>query len=484
MCPWMAEVASALVPVLGTLAIDLVILVALLCLGGLTAAVALREPDPLGVLALALPLGIGGYTWLLFLLSLAGVDLTRMSLIAVYLGSLVGLGVTGRMIGRPRWKIGFWKPAACKLPGSLESRLVSAAWLVLLAVLASAMVISVGRAHSRWDEIVNWVVKGYGIALEGTVEAAARWGSFGRAYPLNVHLINTIFKLADGDLLPGSKLAFPLFLLSLVLGCIWFWRKLRVPWLQAILAGIMLASIPVVFLHATLAYANLTYTTYLVLGTLVGLLQISSDDRGLGLLQGSLFGMAAWTRAEGVGFVVALGLILVVVRGLARRPVLDGLIWVLPVLVMVSPWWLFSAQDVAGSHLGSAVEIFLDDWSIGDFHSEEFVALPVTLGQRMLTPAIWGMYLFALLSISAIGLLRTGRRPPPEVLGAAAAAIVISLIVIAMFYIRSYSKGGYPGFLERAFDRAFFPGAVMLWVTAVALLGGSRSDPHAEGDDG
>jgi len=52
--------------------------------------------------------------------------------------------------------------------------------------------------------------------------------------------------------------------------------------------------------------------------------------------------------------------------------------------------------------------------------------------------------------------------------------LMMAMLVVAIFYVRSYSKSGYAGFLERAFDRAFFPAAVMLWVAAIGTLGMAR----------
>lgn len=81
-----------------------------------------------------------------------------------------------------------------------------------------ALLTSLTRAYSTYDGIANWTLKGYGMALERSIFAGAKWGGHVLSYPQNLPLTIAMFRLADGDILPGSKLLFPLFAFSLFLG--------------------------------------------------------------------------------------------------------------------------------------------------------------------------------------------------------------------------------------------------------------------------
>ena len=53
-------------------------------------------------------------------------------------------------------------------------------------------------------------------------------------------------------------------LISLLVGTFRFWKREDVPTDLALAGSLVLMSVPVIFFHGTIGYANLAYTTYLV----------------------------------------------------------------------------------------------------------------------------------------------------------------------------------------------------------------------------
>ncbi len=255
--------------------------------------------------SLSFPIGAGTLTLILFLTSWLGVPYTKTSLIGIYIGFCVVLSCGAILVRSKSGQDKAQTDAASSPEASLGLRRLFYA-IVFLCFLVIAY-LSVARSYSTWDAIGIWGIKGYGIAKEGTIFAGERWGSHGLTYPLNIPLQISIFRLLDGDVLPGSKLIFPVYFISLVLGAYRFWRR-YVEWKFAAMGALLLASLPIVFEHGTIGYANLPFTTYLVLGLLHVLEGISGGDARGQIIGGLLLGLATWTRPEGVFLVIfALG---------------------------------------------------------------------------------------------------------------------------------------------------------------------------------
>ena len=190
--------------------IDLVLVLAVWTLGCNLAALFV---NPLGwkeAASLGVPLGFGILTLSVFLLSWAGFRLiTWTYVIAWFL--LMGVSwLALRLVTRGAERV----PLREIVTGIVSTKASVSPSLVLLVLVigflaAQALVISVSRGYSLFDAIANWALKGYAIAMEGTIWAGARWGGHGLAYPQNLHLAIAMFRLFDGDTLPGSKLPRP-----------------------------------------------------------------------------------------------------------------------------------------------------------------------------------------------------------------------------------------------------------------------------------
>lgn len=270
-----------------------------LCLGLAVLGVArlrklLVRVGTLDVLALGFPLGARVLTWSLFLLSWVGAGLTP-PLVGLVWGLLLALALVSRplTVGHPRSSQridGVNRSLAGLTPTQLAGSL-----LVLIGLAVFAAWLGVNGSCCAWDDMAIWAVKGYGIAREGSIWAAGRWGDHGLAYPVNIPLLIAVFRLV-GDTPSASKLTFPLFYLSLAVGCLRFWLQRGVGSRLALLGTLGLASTPLLFEHATLGYANLPYTVYLVLGCAEAVQGPVAQDARRQALSGLLLAMPAWTR--------------------------------------------------------------------------------------------------------------------------------------------------------------------------------------------
>jgi hypothetical protein len=316
---------------------DILILGGLFLIGTLTLRVILRRVDWLAAIGLSFGLGAGLFTWFLFILSWAGVALNKGTILGSYAVILIALALLAwRFPVRPVEQF----PTG-KSEGKIALYTTRGLWIVILFVIAAVTFLAVGLSYFGWDDIARWAVKGYGIAFQGTVLAAKDWGGVGLSYPLNIPILISIFRILEGDLLPGSKLIYPVFYASLLAVCYRFWVLQGLRKWAASLGVLLLASTPIFFTHASMGYANLPFTYFLVSGLLWSIEGMREGKTGKILLGGIFFGITIFTRPEGL----VMFLVSVAALGIARLLTASGrmkiLPLLLPVVILVGPWYIF-----------------------------------------------------------------------------------------------------------------------------------------------
>jgi hypothetical protein len=481
----------------GVMAKDLAILLGFLILGVLVLLAIVPDWMPLELMAMAIPVGAGCFTWVLFLVSWAGIHLQVASTLVVYGLLLLSVGlVVVRAVPRGKGPAG-WLGDMAGRPGATDVLLLGAG----VGIAALAVALSIATSYRLYDPAQIWSVKGYGIGFEGSIMAGADWGVHGLAYPLNIPLQVAVFFMIDGDALPGSKFLYPLYGLALCVSVYAFLRRQRVNQPVAGLGSLFLGSVPIVFFHASSGFANLPFTFYLVSGILWAVDGVHSGSIRDQALAGLLLGLAAWTRPEGILYsVAALAVIMVFARmTYPRRAAWAAL--VAPVIMIAGAWFAFSLAGATlhGSNLQQAVTVYSSDTLAGQIDLSglwtivKVFTYSMFVPYRAMFPAISATYWGALFPVVLVLMIWGANRfvwrlnPKGSVLYALLA--VVGAINVAVFYIRSYSKSNFPAFIERAFPRAFLPTAVLMTVIALWGLGlrlqerrheGSQSDISAD----
>jgi hypothetical protein len=449
---------------LGSLIIDLFVLGALFAFGGALTIVITNKFDWMEMLIFSLPLGGGIYTWVLFLASWAGLPI-RVPLLIVTYALLMAVTL---VILRTRAETSDLElppfPTRIFDKGNLKSTI---AIMAIVFVFLISVGISVGRAYSTYDGIANWALKGYAFAEFETIFAGENWGGHGIAYPQNLPLLIATFKVFSGDMLPGSKFLFPLFTLSLVLGCVSYLRGQNVSVKNATLGGLILYSIPHVFLHSTIGFANLPFTTYLVLGTLWSITGLRNSRQSTLMLGGCMFALAAWTRPEGIGFSLALVTVLIIAHWIRGVRSWHFLPWLLPVLIIPGIWLVFGAGPLNDGIAGHAFRVFTQVIGQGKFTLDNLATIITFAGQRQITPRFWGLLIPAL---GAILMLTWRRSRLTERLDLALAVFMAAAVPIGLVFVSSFRSPDLMTLLDINWDRWLFPFAALATVFTFSLL--------------
>jgi hypothetical protein len=455
---------------ISALLLDLLSLALLAALGVLAIRFLAPKANRFETAAVGLPIGIGLLTYVVFLSSWAGVEIRLETLTGIYVGLAIlliaGLRLQSAVRPRPLEETTSAEPPT-------GSRLAdSAVWVILGVAALASVAISVGRSHTPFDASAIWAAKGYGIAKVGTIFAGRDWGAHGLGYPLNIPILISFFQLVDGDLIPGSKLVFPLFYLSMLLGAVGFWRRLRLGNLWVMIGSLLLATVPEVFRHATYGYVNIPASAYLTLGTMWGILGMARESKGYSLVGGLLLGFASWTRVEGSLYALV---IVAAIAGawLMTRPGRLHVVWlVAPVAVLGGTWLFFGqANGLSNDMAGGAIPAAIRGWSRGDLHLHSIRLIFGYTRRELLETHTWGLLFPLAMAALILYARRLVDRRVPEILALGLATLGASLATASLFYVGSYIRSDLVAWMTRGFPRAFFPAAILLGILVFALAG-------------
>ncbi len=451
---------------------DLAILTGLSAIGLGVARLLIGRVSRATRLAIAFPLGGGLFTYLLFLLSWAGLPLTPASVLTVF---LMTLGVLEHLRTRVARRQGSSRPDVSEENSVFRSPLPNAILVGALGlVILFECIVSVGQAYAAWDAAAMWGIKGYGIALEGSIFAARSWGAHALAYPLNIHLLIALFKVLSGDMLPGSKLIFPLFLVSTMLGCYGFWTRRGVPKEWATGGCLLLASVPVLFTHATNGYANLPTACYLVLAALIGAEAIASGSRGGQVIAGLLLGLACWTIVEGIFFAVVVLGSLLFARYLSRNGEIHWLHICLPVAALGGIWLIFYLRfGASGSQAMGAADAMFASFRRGELDLYAFRMILGYLRRYLFDPGTWGFLFSGGLIMAVFGFRKLSLVRDTELISGYVVVLSTGILSALLFYLRYFVSEDFYAYLIRGFPRESFQTAI-IFAALVVWASGSQ----------
>lgn len=350
------------------------------------------------------------------------------------------------------------------------------AWsLIFLLFALVATILSVGKGYHASDAIVLWGAKGYGIASRGLISGASTWGTSTTQYPLHVPILIAAFKVLFGEMLPASKLIFPLYYFAL-LGMIYAYLKNRIPGLIAGLTTSTLASTPLLFRHAQIAYANLPFTFYFLSAVLISLQAINDTSEtsrtNRFFLGGVFFVFSAWTRPEGILITIITLLLIILLAAPQIRPIFRKTVgpWTAaPVAIFSVLWFVVSGQiytkPVQNTGLFSNA---LSHILAGDLHLGEAGYILEYLARELVSPTTWGVVGTGLLLFALAGILSrgTGFFSPGVLSG-----LLFFVVMICIYYLTSFDgTHDISWWVSTGLNRMVMPGVALLWVGSAESL--------------
>ena len=454
---------------IGAAVIDVAVVLAICTFGALISFLVINNPSRLELFSLSFPLGAGALTWIFFILGWIGIPFRLEIVFFVWFISISIITVLVRRSQiRGHAKISLGKISNIRYVTGLEKALFA----ILVIIFCASIFISIGRSYSAYDAVAMWAPKGYGIALEESLWGAS-WGNHGFSYPLNMHFLIGLFKLASGDILPGSKIIFPLFFISLIAGIVAFLTKRGVDPRITALSALILATVPTIFQHSTIGYANLPMGVYLVLGVLWGIEGIYRENTSSQVLGGLLLGFTAWTIVEGGLFVFVAVSAIVCAKIISRRGRIYFIYWLLPIIVIGGSWVIFyKLYAASGSSAMGAVRLLFDSILQGQW---DFPALRLIFGyarRNIFDPHTWGFIYPLGIFITLLGWKHLLPKKNHYVFSIFLVMISTGLLALGLIYLRSFVIPGLYDLLKRGFPRSFISPSLFFFLVFV-LIGGN-----------
>src|SRR3990172_516610 len=450
-----------------SLGLDLGIVFAVCALGALAAWALLPAASRLELFGLAFPLGGGLLTFTAFLASWAGVPLNLASVGMLWLLLLASAAVARRSRGLGETEA-HYAPRMAEAGGGGQNHRNGREWpvpgslaiFVLMSLLAA--VIAIGRAHSSYDAAAMWIVKGYGIAQEGSIFGAQVWGAHGLAYPLNIHLLVMVFRLASADRIPGSQLIYLLFYGSTALVVLGYWIRRQVAPVLCGLGLLLLGSVPVMLLHSTVGFPNLPMAFYVVSGSIYGMEGLAGGREGSPRLGGTLLGMGSWTIIEGFQYsAVVLLLVVLAAAWDSRLRLRECALLAAPYFLITGVWLVFyNRYGAGGSQAIGTFNSMLADIKAGDYNLVELRLVFGYMRRYLFEVNTWGVLFSFLGVILLLGALKLRDTLVPEAFTLMVLFAGTGALTCALFYLRSFVTSDFLAWLIRGLPRRLLSSAL------------------------
>jgi hypothetical protein len=246
---------------------------------------------------------------------------------------------------------------------------------------------------------------------------------------------------------------------------------------------LLLATAPVIFLHSTIAYANLPLSYYIVCGVLFlieGTMPGQGKNTGLSILAGIFFVAGAWTRPEGLIFGVILWVFLLFLISLRKPQGMKGrflsktFIIFFGIFAMYTIFWT-AVKSYISPHLLSESDMLrpmLDNLLTGNISWDTLRYILQTFLLSIFDLDQWGLLGFSMVVMIILALVRF-RHWPEEGVMVFVSGVLFILILLGSYYPLStfYSTTRDISFwLSVGLERMAMPGMILCWLGLLLLV--------------
>ncbi len=322
---------------------------------------------PLTMAALCFVLGLGAVTLQMFLYSLAGLYYGALNVSVPWLA----LGAFAFARARKEERA---QPCAGGCCALRETGIIGAALLVIiLSQVCYAFIHALAVPITGWDAVQTWFFKATAFFADGRVKASFfSWDELVHpGYPLLVPLSGTWIYVALGKVSDqAARILYPLQFISLLVIFHYVLKRVSSARLALVFTA-MLSLTPIIMVHAGglsekigglysgdyVGYADLILTVYFLAAG--GFLHLYAKERtdGFLILTALSLGLAAWTKDEGlifmiIGVATTCGLLLSQRRG--ARPIIT---FVLIVAATALPWQFYKTGLSMAAHQDARISL-------------------------------------------------------------------------------------------------------------------------------
>lgn len=209
-------------------------------------------------------------------------------------------------------------------------------WGIILSLFIYTLVTNIYWPVHDWDALALYDFRARALMIDANIIHAASNDSYFMGYPLLTSLAH-LFSYQVG--LESPKFIYSLFYLSFLI-IFYFSLRRNASEKVSIFTTIILALIPEVFAHSTMAYTNLAYSVYFVTGLLYLYAWIKTKVNVNLLISAILIGLSLWVRIAEPFWLVAL--IPVAIVSWKRKMNWGSLLYAFTIMLFYLPWKYFT----------------------------------------------------------------------------------------------------------------------------------------------
>jgi hypothetical protein len=298
------------------------------------------------------------------------------------------------------------------------------------------------------------------------------WGAKGLAYPLNIPLVISIFFAVNQDLLPGSKLIFPGFFISMLIGLRVLFRRQQLPAWFAWCAVFAIGTVPLLVQYSLIGYANIPFAYYYVLGIIWMGLGMNKKDFQRVLLGSILLALSIWTRLEGLEFwFVAVGSVAVVWKkeffGWKTIPRV-----LIPALIIGGSWIIFNRLNHASSGETALLSEALSRLVHGEMHPEAVYKILRFTAYLVIKTRVYGILIPVMIGMALLSIAINNKSWKDRLsMTMLTAGFMTGAGVVFMYYLTSYDQSSdLLAWLGTGYDRMLFAALILLATASATII--------------
>jgi hypothetical protein len=466
---------SSLLYILSAILLSVLWLVLITIAGAIMIHFLQPEINSIIKIALGYGLGLSLLTILLALLSLLGVSIGRSSVWAV---SFTLLLIASLII----LKLGYRVNRFCNTILSLWKKVDG--WQIAYLILAGcSLFLSVGEGYHRTDEVLLWGAKGVGIAMDQSIENITAWGTNTLPYPLHIPLLIGASRILFSDQLPAGKIIFSGYFLALMFLIYHTLRHFTGKPFVSGLSTLLFASAPLVFLHSTIAYANLALTYYYLAATalwLFSIQRVKKKTSDVGAMISALMLIAAnWTRPEASAIswsILILWLAIMLLQKRSQNRFRLILSVVTPLVFYMFFWYWINIRLYSDfSSDSGAISVAINQILGGDLRISNMLYILWSTIAQFFCFETWGLLGFAIFLLLFISLIRFNRKV--DRLVPIFTGVLYMALIIVIYYFASFDiKHDISWWINTGFERMLLSAVSLLWFGS--WLGIEESDSN------
>jgi len=248
-------------------------------------------------------------------------------------------------------------------------------------------------------------------------------------YPLNVPLMQVWASICLGEAHEIYMKVWNALLFVSMVGLLFCALRRKTTPMTALLASFFLSTVPLLTYHALTAYADLPLSFYALGGLICFWDSIDARQsgpiggpRGMLVLMGTCAALCAWTKVEGLFYVAAFSVSLLLFFLLKKLPLKQGFAYLAPLALITAPWYVFLL--FIGVPISYGEERMLEEAIAKGIH---FQVLPL-IAEQVLFSANFNIIFPAFLLLLVLGyrsIVRSGL----------AYLYAVTLAVMAMFLV-------------------------------------------------